>query len=147
MLVLAAGCSKDHGTADAGSTLSAQDKALKYTQCMRDHGVQMDDPQFHGQEIDLGQIKETDQSKIQSAEQACAQYKPGRESNGNVPAEKLELLRQMSRCMREHGVENFPDPDSSGKLPVPDSLRSDPQFASAESTCLKQQNTPNATSS
>jgi hypothetical protein len=150
MLAMAVGCSKHHGsgTSDATSTLSVQDKALKYTQCMRSHGVQMDDPQFNGNAINMGRINETDQSKINAAQQACAQYAPGRGSNGNVPAAKLDLLRRLSRCMRAHGVEGFPDPDSSGKLPVPDSVRTDPQFSAAKTTCLQQQqNPPSATSS
>jgi hypothetical protein len=150
VLVMAAGCTKkDSGKAGAGDatpTLSAQEGALRYTQCMRDHGVQMDDPQVEGNRISYGEIKETDQAKLQAAEQACQQYKPGSHQNGAPPTEKIELLRQMARCMRAHGVENFPDPDASGKMPVDDSVRKDPQFEGAQNTCLKQ-TTPNGSSS
>jgi hypothetical protein len=147
VLVMAAGCNKDPGKAGADATpsLSAQESALKYTQCMRDHGVQIDDPQFHDRSIELGRIQETDQSKIETAEQACQQYKPGHGA-GNAPAEKVELMRQMARCMRDNGVESFPDPDASGKMPVSDSVRKDPQFEAAQNICLKQA-TPNGSNS
>jgi hypothetical protein len=147
-LVIAAGCTRNQGkaSADATPTLSAQESALKYTQCMRAHGVQIDDPQFQGNQIQLGDIKETDQAKIQTAEQACQQYKPGGGTNGNPPAEKIELLRQLARCMRDNGVENFPDPNANGKMPVDDSVRKDPQFEAAQNICLKQ-TTPSGSSS
>jgi hypothetical protein len=147
VLMTAAGCTKDPGKAgaDATPTLSAQESALKYTRCMRDHGVQIDDPQFNGQSIELGRVQETDQTKIQAAEQACQQYKPGRGA-GNPPAEKIELLRRLARCMRDNGVENFADPDASGKMPVDDSVRKDPQFEAAQNVCRKQ-TTPSGPSS
>jgi hypothetical protein len=144
VLVLTIGCGgREGGKAgvSATSTLSPQDQALKYTQCMRDHGVPMDDPQVQGNRIQLGDIKETDPTKVQAAEQACQQYKPGGGGNGgNPPAEKIELLRQLAKCMRAHGVENFPDPDASGKLPIDDSVTKDPQFEPAQRACQQQDN-------
>lgn len=141
VLVVVAGCTErgngDGGTADATPTLTIQDRALTYTQCMRSHDVRMDDPQVQGNRIQLGKIENTDQAVIQAAEQACQQYKPGGGANGNPPAEKIELLQQLARCMRDHGVENFPDPDASGKMPVNDSVTKDPQFEQAQSNCSK----------
>lgn len=139
VLIVAAGCTErrngDAATADTTPTLTVQDRALKYTQCMRDHGVQMDDPQVQGNQIQLGEIENTDQAVIQAAEQACQQYKPGGGANGNPPAEKIELLRQLARCMRDHGVESFPDPDASGKMPIGESVTKDPQYEQAQSAC------------
>jgi hypothetical protein len=43
-------------------------------------------------------------------------------------------------------VENFSDPDASGKMPVSDSVRKDPQFEAAQNICLKQA-TPNGSNS
>jgi hypothetical protein len=42
-----------------------------------------------------------------------------------------------SRCVREHGVTNYPDPDSSGHLPASGKqiALSSPHFPAAESSC------------
>ena len=42
-----------------------------------------------------------------------------------------------SRCVRQHGVANYPDPDSSGHLPASGKqiARSSSQFPAAESAC------------
>jgi hypothetical protein len=48
-------------------------------------------------------------------------------------------LVAFSRCMRSHGVPNFPDPDSSGQIPkrqiVADRERNPSRFNSAENAC------------
>jgi hypothetical protein len=48
-----------------------------------------------------------------------------------------QRMLAFSRCVRAHGVTNFPDPDSSGNLPASGKhlARSSPQFAAAESSC------------
>jgi hypothetical protein len=139
VLIAVTGCTQrrngDAATASTTPALTAQDRALKYTQCMRDHGVRMDDPQVQGNQIQLGEVENTDQAVTQAAEQACQQHKPGGGANGNPPAEKIELLRQLARCMRDNGVERFPDPDASGKLPIDGSVTKDPQYEQAQSAC------------
>jgi hypothetical protein len=47
---------------------------------------------------------------------------------------------QYSRCVRSHDVPNFPDPDSSGRIPDPASLGIDqgsPKFQAANQACGK----------
>jgi hypothetical protein len=57
---------------------------------------------------------------------------------------------EYARCMRSHGVPNFPDPDSSGGLVLPPNGSVDPnspQFQSAQQACqdkLKSQFPPQA---
>jgi hypothetical protein len=47
---------------------------------------------------------------------------PGGSSNAamaaNIQSTNSEKTLAYSRCMRSHGVPNFPDPDSSGSLPA-----------------------------
>jgi hypothetical protein len=52
------------------------------------------------------------------------------------PSTNSQLLAY-SRCVRSHGVPNFPDPDSSGNLPAnaKDLMRSSPQFPAASTAC------------
>ena len=43
-----------------------------------------------------------------------------------------------AQCMRSHGIQNFPDPDSSGGFNVGDSVNtSTPQYAAVKSTCVR----------
>ncbi len=52
---------------------------------------------------------------VRSAERVCAAYLPP--AGGPPPKVRAQQLRQelaFARCMRAHGVPNFPDPSSSG---------------------------------
>jgi hypothetical protein len=45
---------------------------------------------------------------------------------------------QFSRCVRSHGVPNFPDPDVTGRIPDPGSVGVDqgsPKFQAANEAC------------
>jgi hypothetical protein len=103
-------------TSDASAS-----KSLEFASCMRSHGVpNFPDPPSNGQ-IRL-QIQQTPDSTsvngvevngpaFRSAMTACKSYLP----NGGTPSAaqtakiKAEALA-MARCMRSHGVPNFPDP-------------------------------------
>jgi len=149
LLSAAAGCTaaKDgDGVASAGGagtpsptpTLSFQEQGLRHARCMREHGVPEADPVVNadggvrvGGGYDKGAI---DPDVFEKAKTACTQYEP--QLNPQEQALKLEGARQESRCMREHGVENFPDPDPNLDRPVPDSVRDDPQYDEAVRACM-----------
>jgi hypothetical protein len=47
-------------------------------------------------------------------------------------------LLKLARCMRAHGVSNFPDPSSSGGLIIPNDVNTDaPTFKAAQAVCNK----------
>jgi hypothetical protein len=52
------------------------------------------------------------------------------------PADMQALLR-FARCMREHGIADFPDPQADGRFPLPASLRGGktPSFLRANQAC------------
>jgi hypothetical protein len=59
-------------------------------------------------------------------------------SANNRPPDMQKMLAY-SRCMRSHGVPNFPDPDGSGRLPkesVQQLKVSDSRLQTAQKTCL-----------
>lgn len=76
---------------------------------------------------------------LRSAERACKAYLPP--AGGPSPKVRAQQLRQelaFARCMRAHGVPNFPDPTSSSgaQAGAPDGI--DPQspaFQSAARVC------------
>jgi hypothetical protein len=55
-----------------------------------------------------------------------------------TPAENQQHLEQMlaiAKCMRAHGVVNFPDPSAQGALMMPVSVGNEPEYSSAAKTC------------
>jgi hypothetical protein len=156
LALLAAGCSGSPGShvAQAGSTAtqsnsssnppaeSAQgNAALAFSGCMRSHGVpNYPDPTSGGgipkktlQQLGVGS------SQYQAATQACQRLLPNGGSGMTqalVQQMRARTLRY-ARCMRAHGVTNFPDPGSDGHYPDPLLHRAEnsPQFQAASLTC------------
>jgi hypothetical protein len=89
---------------------------------MRDHGVQMEDPEVgeNGEmQVQIGAGPDSgeappDKAKVDAAMKECQKLMPGGGENRQPSAEDLEKLRKMSECMRANGVPNFPDPDANG---------------------------------
>src|ERR1019366_2641493 len=90
---------------------SASPQAVKYSDCMRAHGVpNFPDLNANGS-VNLPSDINPDAPAFQSAQQACAGLRPGAGS----PPPPISLAQQKSfvanaKCMRKHGVPNFPDP-------------------------------------
>lgn len=101
----------------AGGSQSSQ--LLAFAQCMRSHGV----PTFPDPSSDLkfpsAQQLGVSGSRYQAAEGACQHLLPngGRGPNQAEEQQQLSGMREISRCMRSHGVPNWPDPsvDSQGR--------------------------------
>jgi hypothetical protein len=159
VLVAVTGCAK--GKADDGKdvasvqgsaaptatpSVSEIERGRQHAQCMRDHGVPEADPQINADgsvHTGGGYDKHTlDDNVLAKAIEACKQYQ--RVLSPDVLAKKVEGARQVAKCMREHGVEGYPDPDPNdlGKS-LPDAVRDDPQYDSAKDICdTKQSSTP-----
>jgi hypothetical protein len=58
-------------------------------------------------------------------------------SSAKSPTTNSQRMLAFSRCVRAHGVTNYPDPDRSGHLPASGKqiARSSPQFPAAENSC------------
>jgi hypothetical protein len=120
-LVLAAalsGCGAEEGddvasasgtTATSTEQLSEEEQAVKFAQCLREHGIEVEDP-VDGQMPAVPQGAATDE-ELEAAEEACREYQGGTPKTKQVSEEDLAKLREMSQCMRDHGYPNFPDPD------------------------------------
>ncbi|PZG01994.1 hypothetical protein [Micromonospora deserti] len=155
LTLVAAGCTAsdgDQGVATAGGTAkptssaagqdSSGDGVLKYSQCMRQNGVpNFPDPNENGGlDIDLDKIGVSEET-VDAAAQKCKEYAPGGGAPQKLDPQKLEQTRQYSRCMRDNGVPNFPDPDENGGISLdPDRLGMDPTgptMKAAENACEK----------
>ena len=137
--------------ASASPSLSPEDAVLAYAECMREHGIDMPDPEFEtdangGTRIGIsgGVGGEADKDTFMAAEEACrhllsaAMQERGR---GQMSAEDEEKLLDFARCMREHGID-FPDPGAGGFVfeagpGTGDKGRilDDPDFEAAQEAC------------
>jgi hypothetical protein len=68
----------------------------------------------------------------------------GRPTAGSPEGSKQANALEYSRCMRAHGIPNFPDPNSKGEISLSDQPDSpgyvnpaSPAFGAAQSTCAK----------
>jgi hypothetical protein len=140
LALLAAACSGSRSSTDSvdsakagGSTTSAS--AVTYSACMRSHRVpNYPDPDSSGQlpKPDAHHLG-VSSSQLQAAQQACQHLLPNTGEAINAGSVQQCMLaddcpqplvqqvlneeRRFARCMRSHGVPNWPDPitDSQGR--------------------------------
>jgi hypothetical protein len=116
-----AGSSSDPGIATAknGPAASASPNGktmgspLKFAQCMRQHGVQMDDPDSSGH-ISIKADSKT-QGTVDAAQKACQHLLPdgGKGGGKGLSKQDQEKFLKFAQCMRQHGIQ-MADPDFSG---------------------------------
>jgi hypothetical protein len=142
-----AGCAKDGGkgnevaTANKGTpegatptaSVDPQEQMIKFAQCMRANGIQMEDPK-PGEGIRIG-VKEGQEETMKKAQEACRKYSP--EANGAKPdPEMQEKARKFAKCMRDNGVKDFPDPDPNKPgILMNKKQGDDPNFKKAQEKC------------
>lgn len=151
-----AGCSLPWpGSDPASNNPSTNDHqaALRFAECMRDHGLaDFPDPSTSngGFAINGGPGSDLDPSSktFKDASTACQKYLPsGGAKNGKADPQMQQKALKFSKCMRDHGITDFPDPkfDSNGGGGMqiqlnPDQAGSDldpnsPQFQAAQQAC------------
>jgi hypothetical protein len=133
--------------AKAASGSAAGSPLAEYATCMRSHGVlNFPGPASFGSSDGIraakGQMVQVSRSEgssptFQAAQRACAQYDGPPTTSQQISALELRKLLAVSRCMRSHGVPNFPDPNpTTGAMNPPASVdRSSPQVIAALRAC------------
>jgi hypothetical protein len=119
--LLAAGCGTNAPRQTTASPTIAA-RALAFSQCMRSHRVtDYPDPNANGQ------VKIASDSGInfsspafQAAQAACQKLQDGGPSpSGPTSTQILGKFLAFSKCMRAHGISDFPDPTTSPPPPAP----------------------------
>lgn len=108
VLSLTAACGSSgtsHAGASSGTTTDAADRAVVFAQCMRQHGVQVSDPNQSGGVSIPGNV---DEGTLNTARQACAKYDIKKGSGPQSAADQDRNLK-LAACLRQHGL-NVPDP-------------------------------------
>jgi hypothetical protein len=118
----ACGASNDGGGGGAKGA-AGRDKAfegaLKFSQCMRQHGIDMPDPQRVGKggiKLSGGKGVDFRDPKMKAAQSACQKYMQIGGGETVDPAKRAKLQEaalSYARCMRGQGVD-MPDPKLAG---------------------------------
>ena len=120
----------DDGGSGGGAPDEAemQDAALEYAQCMREHGIDMPDPEFEeGGGISMGFDRDSgidpESEEFAAAEEACEPImeaaRPDVQLSPEEQAEMQDRLVALAECMRARGYD-MPDPqvDENGGVMI-----------------------------
>jgi hypothetical protein len=152
--LVACGGGDDDDSADAEANF--EDAQVEFAQCMREHGIDMPDPEpgQSGINIRLPEGVDPDSESFQNAQEECEPIIQDAIPEGERPdpSEARDQGVKFAQCMREHGV-NMPDPqvDSEGRVTFGGSpqggegsdggredILSDPDFEEAQEACQEE---------
>ena len=151
LAMTAAACGGAASAGDTSTDKNPEDARLEFTQCLREHGVEVDDPEGGGNfKIGIGPARggavdeegDPASDEFQAAMEACEERLPkmGEELTPEERAELEDAMLEFAKCMREHGVD-LPDPGDGGGGIVKIAPGSgadgpdDPEFQEAEKAC------------
>jgi hypothetical protein len=103
----------------AGTASTAREKAVKFAECMRENGVtEFPDPNASGDQEFVDGIKRLDPSSAawKTAIGACKDLQPPGLLGGRASPQEMRARLKFAQCMRDNGVEDFPDPTANGPL-------------------------------
>ena len=131
----------NHSSPSPGSQASAEQMRLRWAQCMRQHGVNVSDPNGSG---DVS-ISGTSKSAAQAAFGACQKYQQGTQHGAPLSQAHMDQLLHFAQCMRQHGI-NVSDPQQNGNgvtMHLPQGVsKSSPQLQAAQHACERYMPTP-----
>ena len=143
-----AGVAQSGNSASAGQANSSHGPAKKdplaFSRCMREHGItDFPDPSSNGAITIQGGPSggfDPNSSQFQAAQRACQSLIGGKDTGPLRGQHRDEALR-FSRCMRAHGLKDFPDPVSQGnglRIEAGGDLDpNSPLFQSAQQACQR----------
>jgi hypothetical protein len=117
--LILAGCSDAPSATAAssagGTAVAPQGQALRFAQCMRDHGVaNFPDPDASGaltiETVANGTSIDTNSPAFQQAITACKDLEPAGFTGALRTPEQQQAALKFAQCIRDNGVKDFPDP-------------------------------------
>jgi hypothetical protein len=129
---------EESNSGDGSEQLSEEEiyeQQLEFAACLREHGVDIEDPQ-PGEPFRIqGRAEE-----LEPAMEACRHLQPegGGPGSGPEDPEMRERMLAFAECMRDNGVESFPDPQAGGGIQIGPEQADDPDFEAAQETCREE---------
>jgi hypothetical protein len=124
--LIIAGCSSESAQNTTSNTKpktssKTSSKAMKFSACMRENGVrEFPDPDASG-ELTLdgvvnGSSLDPDAPAWDKAMSACKDLQPSGFTGTKATPKQQDARLEFAQCMRENGIEDFPDPTPDGPL-------------------------------
>jgi hypothetical protein len=121
--LIGAGCSSEPAeSGSAANTNAGQEQAVKFAECMRNNGISdFPDPDASGgltiDGVLNGSSLDPNTAAWQNAIAACKDLQPpGFTGDEDVTDEEQQERLEFAQCMRDNGVEDFPDPAEDAPL-------------------------------
>jgi hypothetical protein len=109
-----------NGNGDGTAGKDPQEAALEFARCMREHGVDMPDPEVDSKgrmRVRVGSAAGKggpDPKKLDAAQRACGHLmRGGGDGPGRLDPKAQDAMLAFARCMRQHGID-MPDPTGDG---------------------------------
>ncbi|GAA3666492.1 hypothetical protein GCM10022224_033160 [Nonomuraea antimicrobica] len=122
--------------ASAKPSEDPQERSLKFAQCMRENGVEVPDPDPNGR-VMMKFDGSVPREKVEAAQAACKEFAPSGQMQGGGDPKMAENMRKLAQCMRDNGVESYPDPEG-GMMRITGDVGNDPDFKAAQEKCQKE---------
>jgi hypothetical protein len=90
----------------ATATQDSEQQIVKFTRCLREHGVNVSTP--NGAGGGPIRVQSTAPQAMEAAQKACQRYRPQGGKESLSPAERAareDAVNKFAKCMREHGIE------------------------------------------
>lgn len=107
-------------------------RARQYVDCLREHDIDVPDPDPASGAV---RLPDRDQTGVRDAMRACQEFAPADGGSAEDTAAQMARMREYAACMRDRGVEEFPDPDPDKGPVFPKSTADLPGFADADRQC------------
>jgi hypothetical protein len=131
------GAQPSDAASSAPASLSRDEKGIKFAQCLREHGLDVPDPE-PGKGIQLKVDPSSGLSKedVDKAMEACKEFDPQADGSNTSNPQAEENGRKFAECMRKNGVEKFPDPKPGQRgVMIDKAVGDDPDFQKAQQAC------------
>ncbi|MBF4563657.1 hypothetical protein [Plantibacter sp. VKM Ac-2876] len=119
-------CSGEASTESASAApVSFEDWQLKFSDCLREKGVDMPDPKADGS-MNIN-VNEIDMDAYEAAAPQCQEEvgpPPASSEGGTTEEQSMKQTLEAAECLRDHGFD-VPDPTRDTGLQVPDDVPDD----------------------
>jgi hypothetical protein len=132
-----AGAQPSAGPSSAPASLSRDEKGIKFAQCLREHGLDVKDPEpGKGMQLKVDPSSGVAKEDVDKAMEACKEFDPQADGTNNSNPQAEENGRKFAECMRKNGVEKFPDPKPGQRgIMIDQTVGEDPDFQKAQQAC------------
>lgn len=121
--LLMSACGSSSGSPSTTASDSPAAAALQYASCMRKHGVAgYPDPQITTNPDGsvataiAGPANASAAPAFHSAQKACNGILTAPSSSNHAGEPSRQVFLAFARCLRSHGISDFPDPDPQGQI-------------------------------